>query len=404
MANRDKFHSDSSSGHRSQRKTSPVGRKGKNTSDNPINSFENWLRPVKGDIDYPFLIAVGLLLAFGLIMLFSAGSARAFANFGDSLWYLKNQLKGVAVGTVFMYIASKFDYHRYPARAILSISALLLLLVIIPGVGTTRNGATRWLFGFQPSELAKLAIIIYFSYRISNNPHELESFKHGFLYYLIILAVFVGLLILEPHFSCVVLIGLTAFLILFVGGAKIKHFVYMSIPVIPLAVIAVIKEPYRMARFVSFLNPFADSQGDGWQIVQSLYAIGSGGLFGVGLGQSRQKYQSLPEPQNDFIFSVLSEELGLMGALILVVLFAFLIIRGIRIASKAPDLYGTLLATGITGIIGFQALINIAVVTSSIPVTGMPLPFFSFGSTALSITMAEMGIVLNVSRQSRSPI
>ncbi len=358
----------------------------------------------EGELDYPFLLAVGLLLAFGLVMLFSAGSARAFSNFGDSLWYFKQQLRGVFIGGVLMYALSKYDYHRLGrwAAMVLLGSAFLLLLVIIPGVGTTRNGATRWLFGFQPSEAAKFAIILFFSFSLSRNQKMLPDFLRGFCPYLGVLAVFVLLLALEPHFSCIILIGLTSCLILFVAGAKIKHFVIVGIPAFVGAVMMVVMEPYRLARITAFMNPFADKQGDGWQIVQSLYAIGSGGIFGVGLGQSRQKYQSLPEPQNDFIYSVLAEELGLLGAVLLILLFVFLIYRGIKIAAKAPDLFGTLLVTGIVGIVGLQALINIAVVTSSIPVTGMPLPFFSFGSTALIITMAEMGIVLNVSRQTKN--
>ena len=371
-----------------------------------IEKFLNWFKAVKGSMDYPFLMAVALLLAFGIIMLFSAGSARAFASFGDSLWYLKKQLSGVLLGTIGMVFFSKFDYHRLGKLSfgLLVGSAVLLVLVIIPGIGTTMNGATRWLFGFQPSEVAKFAIILFFSFSLSKNQKFLPDFKRGFLPYLAVLGVFILLLALEPHFSCIILMGLTAFLILFIAGAEIKHFVIVAIPAVIGAVFMVIKAPYRMARVVSFLDPLADKQGDGWQIVQSLYAIGSGGIFGVGLGQSRQKYQSLPEPQNDFIYSVLAEELGLLGAIVVIGLFIFLIIRGTKIAAKAPDLFGTLLVTGIVGIVAFQALINIAVVTSSIPVTGMPLPFFSFGSTALSITMAEMGIVLNVSRQSNTLI
>ncbi|MBQ2614679.1 MAG: putative lipid II flippase FtsW [Clostridia bacterium] len=366
------------------------------------NIFQR-LRGNQGEVHYPFLLAVGLLLAFGLVMLFSAGSARAFVNFGDSMWYFKNQLKGVLIGSVAMYGLSVFDYHRLAKWAfhILLVSAGLLVLVIIPGVGTTINGATRWLFGFQPSEIAKFAIILFFSVSLSKNQEKLTDFKQGFLPYLIVLGVFVLLLAMEPHFSCIVLIGLTGFLLLFIAGAKVKHFVIIAIPVLIGVVLMIALEPYRLKRVVAFLDPFSDMQGAGYQIVQSLYAIGSGGIFGVGLGQSRQKYQSLPEPQNDFIFSVLAEELGLFGALILIGLFIFLIAEGIKVATKAPDLFGTLLVCGIVGIVAFQALINIAVVTSSIPVTGMPLPFFSFGSTALSITMAEMGIVLNVSRQAK---
>lgn len=356
-----------------------------------------------GEMDYPFLLVVGLLLAFGLVMLFSAGSARAFSNFGDSLWYFKNQLVGAIIGSVAMYLFSKIDYHdwgKWSALALLG-SAFLLVLVIIPGLGTTRNGATRWLFGFQPSEIAKVAIILFFSFSLSKNQKILPDFLRGFCPYIAVLGVFVLLLALEPHFSCIILIGFTAAILLFAAGAKLTHFVIIGIPAVIGLIMMVIMEPYRLARFVSFLDPFADKQGDGWQIVQSLYAIGSGGIFGLGLGQSRQKYQSLPEPQNDFIFSVLAEELGLVGAIILILLFVFLVYRGTKIALKAPDLFGTLLVTGVVSIIGIQALINIAVVTSSVPVTGMPLPFFSYGSSALVITMAEMGIVLNVSRQSK---
>ncbi len=365
-----------------------------------------WFRPTKGEMDYTFLLAVGLLMAFGLVMLFSAGSARALANFGDSLWYFKQQLKGVVFGLILMFAFSKFDYHRLGkwALALLAGSAFLLVLVILPGVGTTLNGATRWLFGFQPSEIAKFAIILFFSYSLSKNHQKLSDFRYGLLPYLGILGVFVLLLALEPHFSCIVLMGLTAVLLLFIAGAKIKHFVMLGIPALLGVAVMIIAEPYRLKRVISFMDPFADAQGAGFQIVQSLYAIGSGGIFGVGLGQSRQKYLALPEPQNDFIFSVLAEELGLLGAAILIGLFVFLIVRGIKIAVKAPDLFGTLLVSGIVGIVAFQALINIAVVTASIPVTGMPLPFFSFGSTALTITLAEMGIVLNVSRQIKNPL
>ena len=361
--------------------------------------------PVSGTMDYMFLVMVVLLITYGIIMLFSAGSARAYSNFGDSFYFLKKQLLGVIIGGAAMYLASRFDYHRFAGRlaGMIYIGAAGLLVLVVAGLGSTINGATRWLFGFQPSEVAKFAIIVLFAYNLSlpARQKELKSYKNGFLPYLVYLGIYVVLLALEPHFSCIVLIGATSMLILFVAGAPFKHFVLTAIPAVFGVVAMIAVEPYRMARITSFLDPFADAQGDGWQIVQSLYAIGSGGIFGVGLGKSRQKFQSLPEPHNDFIFSVLCEELGLFGALLLFVLFAVLIIRGIKIAAKAPDLFGTLLVVGIVGIVALQALVNIAVVTSSIPVTGMPLPFFSYGSTALIITMAEMGVVLNVSRQSK---
>ena len=373
-----------------------------------VNSFIKYLRSVKGTPDYFFLAIVIILLAYGIIMLFSAGSAKAYSDYGDVLHFVKSQLLGIGIGAVGMYLASKVDYHIYSGKIaeLLYGGCAVLLVLVVAGLGTTVNGATRWLFGFQPSEIAKIAIIILFSYKLSqpSGQKNLKKFKKGFLPYLVLLGIYVILLALEPHFSCIILIGLTAMLLLFVAGAPLKYFIEIAVPAIIGIVVLIMIEPYRMARVMTFFDPFADMQGSGWQIAQSLYAIGSGGIFGVGLGQSRQKFLSLPEPHNDFIFSVLSEELGLIGATLLIILFILLLVRGIKIAAKAPDMFGMLLVVGIVGIVTLQALINIAVVTASIPVTGMPLPFFSYGSTALSITMTEMGIVLNVSRQSKLPI
>lgn len=218
--------------------------------------------------------------------------------------------------------------------------------------------------------------------------------------YFAVLGVFAGLLMLEPHFSVTVLILLTGVILLLVAGAKIKHFLLMAIPAVLGAAGLIIAEPYRLARVVSFLDPFADKQGDGWQVIQSLYAIGSGGIFGLGLGRSRQKFLYIPEPHNDFIFSILCEELGLIGATVVILLFMMLIYRGISIAIKAPDKFGCLVATGVTALIALQVIFNIAVVTSSMPVTGIPLPFFSAGGTALLVNMVFMGILLNISRYS----
>lgn len=394
----------SSSGHR----------KAKASHDSVAEKFRGWLKPVKGAPDYIFLAVVLLLVAYGIIMLFSASSAKAYATYNNAFFFVKRQAGWIVVGGFAMLITSKIDYHRYGGKINGTVSVAgafyvitgILLLLVISGLGTTVNGATRWLFGFQPSELAKIAIIILFAYSLSRDlgQKNLKHFGTGLFSYMLIFGVYVALLALEPHFSCVILIFLTIVIMLFVAGVPLKHFGMCAIPVALGVIGLVIIEPYRMARVTSFLNPFADKQGDGWQIVQSLYAIGSGGIFGVGLGQSRQKYQSLPEPHNDFIFSVLCEELGLIGAILLVALFMVLLIRGIKIAMKAPDLFGMLLVVGIVGIVCLQAAINIAVVTASIPVTGMPLPFFSYGGTALAITMAEMGIVMNVSRQAKLPI
>lgn len=367
--------------------------------------FIDWVRPVEGKSDYVFLAVVILLIAYGIIMLFSASNAKAYANYGDALYFVKKQALGIAIGAVGMLFCAKFDYHRYGGKiaGILYAGTAVLLVLVIAGLGSTVNGATRWLFGFQPSEIAKIAIIILFAYNLSrkSGQNDLKNFKKGFLPYLLLLAVYALLLALEPHFSCIILIFATALIMIYVAGAPIKHFIYIAIPTVPLMIAFIVAAPYRLRRVISFANPFKDMKGDSWQIAQSLYAIGSGGVFGVGLGQSRQKFQALPEPQTDFIFSVLGEELGLVGAIILMALFVLLLVRGIKIAASAPDMFGTLLVVGIVGIVVLQAIINIAVVTATIPVTGMPLPFFSYGNTALSITMAEMGIVLNVSKQSK---
>ena len=369
------------------------------------NGLINWVRPVDGKADYVFLAIVVLLIAYGIIMLFSASNAKAYSTYGDALYFVKRQAVGILIGVVGMVFCAKFDYHRYGGKiaGILYAGTAVLLVLVIAGLGSTVNGATRWLFGFQPSEIAKIAIIILFAYNLSrqSGQNDIKNFKKGFLPYMLLLLVYVVLLALEPHFSCIILIFATALILIFAAGAPIKHFIYLAIPAIPAIIVLIIKEPYRLQRVISFGDPFKDMKGSGWQIAQSLYAIGSGGIFGVGLGQSRQKFQALPEPQTDFIFSVLGEELGLVGAIILMVLFVLLLIRGIKIAANAPDMFGTLLVVGIVGIVVLQAIINIAVVTATIPVTGMPLPFFSYGNTALSITMAEMGIVLNVSKQSR---
>ncbi len=361
-------------------------------------------------IDIQFLLAVYGLLAFGLLMVFSASSPTAYASEStgnDSFYFFKRQFLWAILGSIGMFVAASYDYRKLKKWAFpaLCFSVLLLLLVLIPGLGKKINDARRWIYigpiNFQPSEVAKITMIIFFSYSLSKNYKELKNFS-VFLFYIAIIGVIAVIIMMEPHFSCTMLIVATCCVLLFVAGAKIWQFLVLCVPVIPVLFLVIWKSPYRLARVLSFLDPFQDIQGSGWQVVQSLYAIGSGGLFGVGLGQSRQKYLNIPEPHNDFIFSILAEEFGLLGVIIVVLMFVFLIHRGIKIALKAPDLFGTLLTTGIVALIAIQALVNIAVVTSSIPATGMPLPFFSYGGTALAITMTEMGIVLNVSKNTHS--
>ncbi len=360
-------------------------------------------------VDIQFLAAIYILLCFGLIMVLSASSPIAFASSAtnnDSFYYFKKQLMWAILGTVGMFITANYDYKKlknwaFPA---LVFSVVLLLLVLVPGIGRKINDARRWIYigpiNFQPSEVAKITTIIFFSYSLSKNYKELSNFS-VFIMYIAIIGVIALVIMMEPHFSCTMLIAATACVLLLVAGAKLSHFVALGCCALPVIILMVAKAPYRLARVVTFLDPFKDIQGSGWQIVQSLYAIGSGGIFGAGLGQSRQKYMNIPEPQNDFIFSILAEEFGLIGAILVSLMFIFLIARGIKIALNAPDMFGTLLATGIVAMIAIQAIVNIAVVTSSMPVTGMPLPFFSYGGTALAITMAEMGIVLNISRHKK---
>lgn len=359
--------------------------------------------------DLQFLVAVYILLAFGLLMVLSASSPIAYASQStnnDSFYYFKKQLLWAVFGSIGMLITANYDYRKLKQWAFpaLVMSVLLLILVLVPGIGRKINDARRWIYigpiNFQPSEVAKITMIIFFSYSLSKNYKELKSFGVFFMY-IAIIGVVALIIMMEPHFSCTMLIVATCVILLFVAGAKIGHFMILGLAALPVLVMAVAMAPYRLARVTTFLDPFKDIQGEGWQIVQSLYAIGSGGIFGAGLGQSRQKYMNIPEPQNDFIFSILAEEFGLLGAILVSLMFIFLIARGVKIALKAPDLFGTLLTTGIIAMIAIQALVNIAVVTSSIPVTGMPLPFFSYGGTALAITMSEMGIVLNVSKHSK---
>jgi len=360
-------------------------------------------------VDMQFLVAVYALLIFGLLMVLSASSPIAYASEAtnhDSFYYFKKQLMWAILGSIGMFVTANYDYRKMKKLAFpaLCLSILLLILVLVPGIGRKINDARRWIYigpiNFQPSEVAKITMIVFFSYSLSKNYKELNSFL-VFLMYIGIIGVVAVIIMMEPHFSCTMLIVATSVILMFVAGARIWHFLILCLPVVPVLILVILKSPYRLARVLSFLDPFEDIQGAGWQIVQSLYAIGSGGIFGAGLGQSRQKYLNIPEPQNDFIFAILAEEFGLLGAVLVSLMFIFLIARGIKIALRAPDLFGTLLTTGIVAMIAIQALVNVAVVTSSIPVTGMPLPFFSYGGTALAITMAEMGIVLNVSKHSK---
>ena len=354
-------------------------------------------------LDYTLLITILLLLSLGLIMVLSASSPTSLAESGTSYTYFIKQAIFAIAGLFAMGIISKINYRVYKSfyKFVYVLSIILLALVLV--IGTSSNGAKRWIYlggqSFQPSEFVKLFIIIFYAGLLTKDREELPKFWKGLVKHIIWIAPIACLLLLEPHMSATLVISGICLVMMIVAGCKFSQ-LFMSGLIIGVPVIGVliVKSSYRLKRVVTFLDPWQDKLGDGWQVIQSLYAIGSGGLFGLGLGQSKQKYLYLPEPQNDFIFSVLAEELGWAGCVFVIILFAILIWRGVLIAMKAPDMFGSLLAVGITSLIAIQVIINIAVVTSSMPATGMPLPFFSYGGTALFLLLCEMGILLNISR------
>ena len=365
----------------------------------------------RGPIDLPFFVLVVLLTVIGLIMLLSASFPSAYyeTDGENPLFYFTRQGVFAIMGMAAMLLIGKINYQRYRALAqpLLFLSVILLVLVLIPHnpIAITRNNATRWLgipgtsFQFQPSEVAKVAVVLYFSDNISKKKDLMRTFRHGILPYAIILVVLAGLVGLEPHLSGALLImGAGAALMLvgginwaWVGGAIGAAGIMMYLVLFVIG--------YNASRIEMWHNPWADAQGKGYQLSQSLISIGSGGLLGVGLGRSRQKFLFLPEEHNDFIFAIVCEELGLIGAGIIMLLFAALILRGYWIALHARDRFGSLLVVGITTLIGLQTFLNIGVVTGLLPTTGISLPFFSYGGTALLMQLAEMGIVLSVSRQ-----
>lgn len=371
---------------------------------------------VNNSFDFILFITVLLLLALGVTMVLSASSPSALATTGSSYTYVLKQLISAAIGIVAMLTLSKIDYKKYASfyKIAYLVSLLALLLVLVPGLGRTVNGARRWInlpvvSSFQPSELTKIGLIVFYAVFLTKHKDELKNIWKGFLKPFLVLApVILVLLGVQSHFSASVIIILVISVMMIVAGSKISHFVTFG----TIGATGLIGGMYilakffniggfRLTRITAFMNPWADAQDSGWQIIQSLYAIGSGGLFGVGLGNSKQKYLYISEPHNDFIFAVLAEELGFIGCAIVILLFAIFIWRGIIIAMKAPDMFGSLIATGITALIGLQAIINIAVVTSSMPVTGMALPFFSYGGTSLIILLCAVGVLLNISRQSQ---
>ena len=366
----------------------------------------------KGASDYIILIVVMLILALGMIMVLSASSPASLSESGDSYKYFKKQAIAAGLGLVVMFTVSKIDYRIYKKFAWIIYIAFIVLLVLVGFVGTDAGGARRWIiiagFNFQPSEFAKIGFIIFFAAILTDlkKNGKIKKISWGFFYPLAWLIPIVGaILILQNHFSATFLICLITVIQMFIAGVKLRYFIIAGgmglgglLSLILLKNGGTLGDGFRSDRIQTWLDPFADPTGSGYQIIQSLYAIASGGMFGTGLGESKQKYLYLPEPHNDFIFAVLAEELGFFGCVVVILLFAIFIWRGIIISMNAPDTFGSLIAVGIVSLIGLQAMINIAVVTGTVPVTGMPLPFFSYGGTAIISNLMAVGILLNVSR------
>ena len=357
-----------------------------------------------GKGDYLLLIAVVVLALVGTLFIYSASNYSAEKTYGDSLYFVKKQLIGVTLGVVIMVFTSVYDYKKLSKLTILIsiISFIGLALVFVPVVGVENYGAKRWIgFGgvtLQPSEIAKFSLILFSATYISKHPDKIKTF-FGILPILLYGALTCLLIIIEPNMSITVCVAMLMMTMLLSSGMKIKHFAFMMLPAVGVGVLLILLEPYRLSRLTAFLDPWSSPKGEGYQLLQSLYALGSGGWFGVGLFNSRQKYAFLPFAESDFILSVIGEEIGFVGLILFFLLLFFIIMRGLRIASKAKDVFGYTLAVGITMIFGIQTIVNALVVTGSIPPTGLPLPLVSSGNTSIIIFMAEMGVLFNISKQ-----
>lgn len=357
--------------------------------------------------DVTMLVCTLMLLTIGVVMVYSASAVLAFHEFGDYYYYLKRQLLFAVLGIVAMIFTMNVDYlvwKKY-AKIGLIVCFILLVVVLVPGIGVVRGGARSWLgigsFGIQPSEFMKMGMILFLSKLLSEQQNKITLFTQGLLPPLALMGVAFGLIMLQPDLGTgAVLVG-ASLLIIYTAGARMLHLSYLVLVGVAGLVGLIIAAPYRLQRITAFLDPWQDPQGAGYQAIQSLYAIGPGGLVGLGLGMSRQKYSYLPEPQTDFIFSIIAEELGFIGGSLVLVLFMLLVWRGMRTAITAPDTFGSLLATGIVGMIAVQVVINIGVVIGMFPITGITLPLISAGGSSLTLMLTSIGILLNISRYAR---
>jgi cell division protein FtsW len=349
-----------------------------------------------------------LLTCIGIVMVYSASSVAAQAQYRDSTWFLKRQLLYEALGLIGMSAAWRIHYVRLRRLTfpLLLVTLVTLVLVLIPHVGRVAGGARRWLsFGgplnFQPAELTKLAIILYLAHFLTNRGGRAREFGAGMIPPLMVLGLTVAPILKQPDLGSALILVLIAFAMLFAGGARLEHLAAVAAAAVPAVLAVILRAGYRSQRLLAFLNPWRDPRGSGFHIIQSLLAIGSGGLVGLGLGHSRQKFFYLPERHTDFIFAIIGEELGLVGSLVVIGLFAALAVWGFRIAARCQDRYGALLASGLTTMLVGQAVLNIGVVSGSLPITGVPLPFISFGGSSLVLSDIAVGILLNISQYAR---
>lgn len=371
-----------------------------------IKPRERKLTRLVGEVDRPFLILVVVLVCIGSVMVFSASYPAAESKFGNSFYFARRQLAFVGLGLVAMAAVSKFGDYRWLKRFTLAIFIFALAINIataIPGIGLERNGARRWLnigIDFQPSEVLKFALILICARHISDNKDNMRSFKTGIVPFVFFLGASAVTTVLQRHLSCTIIICAIVFIMMWMGGSPSKWLLGTAFAGACGVGVVLMGMSHSIARLQVWRDPFSKLTTGGWQPVQSLYAITSGGFWGLGLGQSNQKQGYLPEPHNDYIFAILCEELGYFGAICVIILFALLVWRGIVIAKNAPNMYSSLLVAGIVCSLAVHVLLNIAVVTNTLPSTGISLPFFSYGGTSLCIWMAEMGVVLSVSRYS----
>ena len=358
-------------------------------------------------VNYLLLGIIIVMLIFGLVELYSASSVVSYAISKTSTYYFSHQLiYGTLIGLVAMYMTSKIPYKKWQIYTPYMVMAVVLLLVVVlvPGIGVKVAGSRRWIgkgaISMQPAEIAKLVLVFYIASWIEKRNHQIKDFYYGIVPTLIIIAVFAGLIILEPDIGTMLVVTITALIMLFVGGIQWKHLAWIIGGGLLAFGILVKVEPYRIARFTAFLNPTADPQGIGYQVNQALVAAGSGGWWGFGYGHSRQKYNYLPEVIGDSIFAVIVEELGFLRGTFVIFLYMLFAFQGLRIAKGVDDTFGRMVAVGIITWISLQALINIGAIIGLLPLTGIPLPFVSYGSSSLIVSLAAMGILLNISKQS----